>query len=691
MLLESPVRSARARAWSIPRIALSHRALAAVVCCATGGAALAVYLMTLAPTVMWYDMGEFVVAADTLGIAHNTGYPLLILLGKLFTFLPVGDTAYRVNLMSAVFTALAVVIVFATIHDLTDDLIASAAGALTLAFASTVWANATWATSYGLNLFFTALITQLMFSWHRERRPAMLIAAALAFGLALCNHRLIVLVAPPSLLLIAFGWRSLDRRTVVLAAAAFAAGLSVYVYLPIRGEQDPALSWARPAEWRTYLSMFVNGQTPSEYWRFNDIGARLHVLSAYPSYDLTWAGIVLAGGGLAVCAMRHRAIAAYCALVLAVDALVVVTYSIHNIYNYLTPAYAVLCILIGLACAHITITLRELSPQVAPARHSRLHGSATRASPRSSHVALLTSAVFLLLPAALLVRNFDRVDRSEDYAAYDFARTTMDRLPPQAVVLTDSWSAAPLWYAQLVEGDRRDVFVAPIFSAPGVDAVAFARDQLDAGRPVYVAEGLRAPITDLREAFVLQPVLLNGIETMLTDTLPKPEYRDDLVARGSLYKLLDDAPAAIVATVPDGAGRGAEFDAGVTLVGFEREGDLVDAGSVIKLTYYWRADRTLHVMPSAVTLFADGRGQIASEDGWPNWHQSRQIAQEVLEAKDWAPGAIVSESYFVLVPRGTAAGIYDVRLTVFDGAADPAGARQQATDSLVTVGQITVR
>src|SRR3989337_3601938 len=80
--------------------------------------AFAVYLRTLAPTVMWYDMGEFATAAYVLGIAHNTGYPLYILLGKLFTLLPVGDIAYRVNLMSAVFASLTVAVIFLIIHEL---------------------------------------------------------------------------------------------------------------------------------------------------------------------------------------------------------------------------------------------------------------------------------------------------------------------------------------------------------------------------------------------------------------------------------------------------------------------------------------------------------------------------------------------------------------------------------------------
>jgi hypothetical protein len=257
--------------------------------------------------------------------------------------------------------------------------------------------------------------------------------------------------------------------------------------------------------------------------------------------------------------------------------------------------------------------------------------------------------------------------------------------------LTDSWSAPPLWYVQLVEGDRKDVFVTPIFSSPGEDPVAFARQQLDAGRPVYVAEGLRAPVAALREEFVLQPVLLNSIETMVTDALPKPEYRDALVARGSLYKLLEGVPDAALASVPLEAARDVPFEAGVTLTGFERDADLVDDGSVIRLTYYWRSDRPLAEMPSAVTLFADEDGRIASQDGWPAWQQSRRIAQDVIEAEAWAPGEIISESYFVLVPRGTAAGPYDVRLTVFDGDADPTLAREQATDGLVTVGQIIVR
>src|SRR5436305_7811001 len=76
-------------------------------------AAAALYIVTLAPTVMPGDYAEFQFSAAILGVPHPTGYPLYILLGKLFTLLPVGDVAYRVNLSSAIYMAGAVGMLYA--------------------------------------------------------------------------------------------------------------------------------------------------------------------------------------------------------------------------------------------------------------------------------------------------------------------------------------------------------------------------------------------------------------------------------------------------------------------------------------------------------------------------------------------------------------------------------------------------
>lgn len=641
-----------------------------------GGLTFVVYLATLAPSVMWYDMGEFAVVSSTLGIAHNTGYPLLILTGKAFTYLPFGETAWRVNLVSAMFTSLAVALTFATIRELTREYAGAAIGALTLAFASTVWANATWATSYGMNLFFVALISYLMFRWHREHTPRLLVLAALAFGLALCNHRLIVLVAPPSLLLLALGWRSLSPKTVALTALAFLAGLSLYLYLPMRGEMEPAISWARPAEASTYWSMFVNGQTPSDYWSI-DFADRIDILWAYPAYDLTWAGLALAAAGLVVCAMRTRAIAAYLGLLVVLTALIVETYAIHNVYNYLTPGYFALCVLIGVTCSWVVEVVRKAeggSIDVRP--HVRVAGVA---------------AVLVLLPAFLLFRNYERIDRSEDYTAIDFARTTLERMPPDAVILTDSWTASPLWYVQHVERRRKDVLVSPIFSVQGEDPAEFARQFTDEGASVYVAEGLRVFPAMFEDEYAVQPILLEGIERMVTDSLPKPQYRDDLVMTGSLYKLVDltksKGQTAAAAPMPDGAGRNVAFSSGVTLVGFEGD-EAVERGDVAQFSYWWRADRDIDADLSATVLFFDEDGVVQQRQGVPLWSQPRDIGQGVLETSEWETGEVYRESYFSLAARTLAPGVYDVRIAVFD-ASSPGAAADAA--NIVSVGSIVVR
>ena len=118
------------------------------------GLAFGLYWFTLAPTVMWYDMGEFAVGSGVLGIGHNSGYPLYMILGKLFTLLPIGDVAYRVNLMSAVWGSASVFLLFLIVRKTTKNDFAGFIPAVTIAVGSTFWSSAVWAEAYTLNLDF---------------------------------------------------------------------------------------------------------------------------------------------------------------------------------------------------------------------------------------------------------------------------------------------------------------------------------------------------------------------------------------------------------------------------------------------------------------------------------------------------------------------------------------------------------
>src|SRR5918998_4208597 len=124
----------------------------------------AVYAATLAPTVLPYgtpyppDSPMLQAAVPVLGVGHPTGYPTYMMLTHLFTYLPVGDAAYRINLASAVSGVLAVAAVYCAGLVIGRRVVAAAAGALAFGFSEAFWSQAVIAEVYTLNALFVALV-----------------------------------------------------------------------------------------------------------------------------------------------------------------------------------------------------------------------------------------------------------------------------------------------------------------------------------------------------------------------------------------------------------------------------------------------------------------------------------------------------------------------------------------------------
>lgn len=158
-----------------------------------GVLSLALYVRTLAPSLLYGDVAEFQTLSYTLGMTHASGYPTQIIFGKLFTFLPFGDIAYRVNLMSAFFGALAVANVYLIVRLLGGWRTAGLVASSTLAASTFFWRRTIIAESYAPAAGMLSLVWLSVLLWRHTGRWGWLFLAGLAGGLSLGIHSTVIM------------------------------------------------------------------------------------------------------------------------------------------------------------------------------------------------------------------------------------------------------------------------------------------------------------------------------------------------------------------------------------------------------------------------------------------------------------------------------------------------------------------
>jgi len=210
---------------------------------------LALYLVTLAPTIGLWDAGEYVAAAAGLGIPHPPGNPGFVLLGRVVSLTPIASTvAGRLNVLVAIASALSAGLWFLVTEQVarnwfsrTPALAIAAAAAIVGATAFTVWNQSVVNEKvYTVSLFLLSLDLWATLRWqaapdgrHADRRLALL---SYRLGLGYTIH-IAGLLAGPALLAAVLYTRPrtfLRARLLMMCAAMFVLGVSPYIALPIR-------------------------------------------------------------------------------------------------------------------------------------------------------------------------------------------------------------------------------------------------------------------------------------------------------------------------------------------------------------------------------------------------------------------------------------------------------------------------
>ncbi len=433
-----------------------------------GLALFALYAAGACRTIYVGDSGELVAAVHTLGIPHPTGYPLYVLLGKLWTLaVPVGSVAFRMSLFSAACAAGAAAGLYALARALGLARAAALGGALLLAFSPSFWAEANVQRVYALNAVFVVAALAAALAWRRGGEDRWLVLAFFLCGLGASNHVFMGMFG-----LVLAGWapfadRSLLRRgkTVAAAAGAGVLGLLPYLYLPLRSRQEPRLDWGDPEGLGAFLGVVLR----RDFWERAWVEGPRDLLTAARDYlgsfgeELLWAGALLAIVGLLGLALASRrgrvgprppggrasSAATFPWLLLALLLANFLVVALHGSradlflwHRYYLPSYAIASLLAAVGVAAVGEWI----------------GRAARGRPWRAAAVGGWPLLALALPAVLLVRGYPRFDRSRYAIAEDFSRTLLASLPPGAhLAASDDNILFVLIYLQLVEGVRPDV------------------------------------------------------------------------------------------------------------------------------------------------------------------------------------------------------------------------------------------
>lgn len=248
-----------------------------------------VYIRTVAPTVTFWDTGEFIAASYILGVPHPPGAPFHTLLGRIFTlFANPENVAFSVNLISVLAGAATALLLYlcsvrlltrwlrpGRISDRIAILTGGAVAALSAAFSTSVWANATEAEVYALSMLFTVLAFYLALRWdgapEDRYRDRLLIFIVYLFFLGAGVHLQCLLTVPGILILV---FSDLLKGRPVSVQVAVVIGVTIFPFLCILFPVEVTVvlvlalltgllllrpAWRHPAFWLCAVGTIVLG------------------------------------------------------------------------------------------------------------------------------------------------------------------------------------------------------------------------------------------------------------------------------------------------------------------------------------------------------------------------------------------------------------------------------------------------
>lgn len=385
------------------------------------------YIIGVSPSVYGGDSGDIILASWFGGVAHPPGYPLNVILGWIFTHLPIGGTvAYRANLLAAFFQAANFLLMFFILKKMTRNYVASLLGALILAFNPLYLLYAHIIEVFQLNILLLGMATLFLLSWKDEylsskgKGNKFLYLFFLSWGFSVFHHHTAILLGPAFLFFIyKVGNKSLFKNFLLVKAGFFfLIGIIPYVFVPFAAMRETPINWNNPqtlgnfirlmirADYGTFTAAnFLVGSTPLQKF------LQLFQYFLFVKADFSLIGLIIITFGITYTFFKERLYFGFTLLAVLISGPFFLVYAGFPISNdfytglwerFILVSYFFLTIFLGFG---FKFTLEKIIPFVI--RKIKI------IEKQKELVKLTLSLSLLLIPFALLLINAPKSDLSK--------------------------------------------------------------------------------------------------------------------------------------------------------------------------------------------------------------------------------------------------------------------------------------
>ena len=469
----------------------------------TAAVVLLIYLITLSPSTAMWDASEYIAAAHVMGLPHPPGNPLFIILGRFFAILPIAPTvAQRINILAALTSAISAGMWFlitervlvSWLADRWQRIAGGVAAALIGATAFTVWNQSVVNEKvYTISLLGIAIISWLTVRWSDDPDAPganrLLILIAYLLGLGYANHMMGFLAGPAVAVAVIMRRPQIlvDWKLILLCAGALVLGMTPFLTQPIRSSFNPPINEGEPTTWQAFWDNFNRKQygKPSVFERQAPLAGQIGMYWLYfkwqwlrdlegrwPEVQQVLAALFMVLGLLGAWVhwkRDRRSFWYFGTFMFTLTVLLIYYLNFKYGFSQNRPSelsevrdrdyfYLISFSAWGVWTALGLVYLWEAVAHALGAERVKVGRDTVELPRRRSWLVATPVLALALIP---LFTNWKTASRAGHTDTADFAHDMLNSVEPYGVLVTvGDNDTFPLWYAQEVEGIRRDVIVA---------------------------------------------------------------------------------------------------------------------------------------------------------------------------------------------------------------------------------------